>query len=61
VHVAVRCVVVAEHVHRPDDLDARRAHRHEDLRLLLVGVGVRGRLHHDDHDLAARVAGARDV
>ena len=36
VHVAVRRVVVAEHVHRAEDLDAGRVHRHEDLRLLEV-------------------------
>ena len=37
VHVAVRRVVVAEHVHRAEDLDARRVHRDEDLRLLAGG------------------------
>ena len=61
VHVAVRGVVLAEHVHRPEDLDARRVHRHEDLRLALVRRPVGAGLHHDDHDLAARVAGAGDV
>ena len=36
VHVTVGCVVAAEHVHRAQDLDAGRAHRNEDLRLLAV-------------------------
>lgn len=31
VHVSVRRVVVTEHVHRAEDLDAGRVHRHEDL------------------------------
>ena len=44
-----------------EDLDAGRVHRHEDLRLPLVRRRVRVGLHHDDHDLAARVAGAGDV
>ena len=37
VHVAVRGVVVAEHVHRPEDLDAGGVDGHQDLRLLQVG------------------------
>ena len=57
----VRSVVLAEHVHRADDLDARGVHRHEDLRLALVRCGVGVGLHHRDHDLAARIAGAGDV
>ena len=61
VHVAVGCVVAAEHFHRADDLDPGGVDRHEDLALLLVGVGVRAGAHHRDHDLAARIAGARDV
>ena len=61
VHVAVGRVVVAEHVHRPEDLEAGRVHRHEDLRLLEVGGRVRVGADHADHDLAARVAGAGDV
>ena len=60
-HVAARRVVVAEHVHRPEDFHAGGVDRHQDLRLLLarrrVGIG----LHHHDHDLAARIAGAGDV
>ena len=46
VHVAVRRVVVAEHVHRAEDLDAGRVHRHEDLRLALVRRAVGAGLHH---------------
>jgi hypothetical protein len=42
VHVAVRGVVLAEHVHRAEDLDAGRVHRHEDLRLALVRAARRG-------------------
>ena len=60
-HVAARRMVVAEHVHRPEDLDAGRVLGHEDLRLLLarrrVGIG----LHHHDHDLATGIAEAGDV
>lgn len=37
VHVAARRVIVAEHVHRPQDFQARRADRHQDLRLLNCG------------------------
>jgi hypothetical protein len=42
VHVAVGGVVVAEHVHRAEDLDAGRVHGHQDLGLLLVGCGASG-------------------
>ena len=61
VHMPVRGVVGAEDVHRSDDLDTRGVGRYQDLRLLLVGVGVGIGAHHGDHDLAARVAGSRDV
>ena len=61
VHVAVRGVVAAEHGHRAQHLDTGGVHRHEDLGLLCVHRRVRVRLAHDDHDLAARVAGAGDV
>ena len=61
VHVPVRCIVLAEHVHRPDDLHTGGIDRDEDLRLLLVRVSVRVRLDHGDHDLAAGVARTRDV
>ena len=57
----VRGVVLAEHVHRAEDLDAGIRQRHEDLRLAAVRRSVGVRLDHDDHDLAARVAGAGDV
>ena len=61
VHMAMRRVVVAEDAHGADDLDARGVQGHENLRLAVVprraGVGH----HHDDHDLATRVAGAGDV
>ena len=61
VHVAARRVVVAEHGHRAHDLEAGRAHRHQDLRLLELRRGVGAGLDHHDHDLAARIAGAGDV
>ena len=61
VHVTARRVVVTEHMHRPDHLDARRVDRHQDLRLLLARCGVRVGLHHHDHDLAAWIAKAGDV
>src|SRR5919197_128485 len=58
--VAVRRVVVAEHLQHADHLDARRVARHDDHRLLLVLVGIlRIRLAHEDEDLAARVADPR--
>ena len=57
----VRSVVGAEDVHRPQDLHAGRVDRHEDLRLLLVGVRIGIGADHRDHDLAARVARTRDV
>ena len=60
-HVAARRVIVAEHLHRLDDLDAGRVLRNEDLRLLLARRRVRIGLHHHDHDLAARIAGAGDI
>ena len=40
-------------------VDARRVERHEDLGLLLVRLGRRVGLAHDDRDLAARIADAR--
>ena len=59
--MTVRSVVLAEHVHGAEDLDPGRVHRHQDLRLALVRRCVRVGLHHHDHDLAARITGARDV
>ena len=56
VQVSVGSIVLAEHFHGADLLDAGGVHRHQDLRLALMdrpfGIG----LHHDDHDLAAGVA-----
>jgi len=40
VHVAVRCVVVAEHEHGAEDLDSERVHGNQDLRLLQMARGV---------------------
>ncbi len=60
-HVAVRRVVLTEDMHRAEDLDAGRVHRDEDLRLLLIGLGIRVGLDHDNHDLASRISGARGV
>ena len=60
-HMAVRRVVVTEHGHRLDDVDARRVLRYEDLRLLAVRRRVGVGLHHSDHDLAAAVASTGDV
>jgi hypothetical protein len=54
-HVAARGMVVPEHVHRADDLDAGRVLWHQDLRLLLARRRVRVGLHHHDHDLAAGI------
>jgi hypothetical protein len=42
VHVAARRVVVAEHMHRPEDLHAGRVHRDQDLRLLELRRGASG-------------------
>ena len=60
-HVAARRMVVAEHVHRPEDLDAGRVLGHQNLRLLLARRRVRIGLHHHDHDLAAGIAETGDV
>ena len=49
-HVAARRMVVTEHMHRPDDLDAGRILGHQDLRLLLAGRCIRIGLDHHDHD-----------
>ena len=58
VHVAVRGVVVAVHLHAAQDVDALGAGRHQDLRVTLVPLRLRVGADHDDVDLAARVAGA---
>ena len=57
--MAVRGVVIAEHVQHLDDLDAGRVARHDDHRLLAVGRRVGIALAHQDDDLAARIAHAR--
>ena len=57
--MAVGRVVIAIDLHAAQDIDALDARGHQDLRvplvLLRLGIGA----HHDDVDLAARVAGAR--
>ena len=58
VHVAVRGVIVAVHLHTAQDVDALGAGRHQDLRVALVLLRRRVGADHDDVDLAARVAGA---
>ena len=59
VHVAVRGIIVAVHLHRPQDGDALGAGRHEDLGVPLVLLGrLRIGAHHDDVDLAAGITGA---
>ena len=58
VHMAVRSVVVAVHLHAAQDLDALGAGGHQDLRVALVLLGLRIGADHDDVDLAARIAGA---
>ena len=50
--MAMRRVVVTEHVERTDDLDARRIQRYEDHRLLPVPLGRGIGLAHDDGYLA---------
>jgi hypothetical protein len=57
--VAVRSIVVAEHVQHLDDLDALGVARHHDHRLLAVGRRIGVALAHQDDDLAARIAHAR--
>src|SRR5712675_2016079 len=61
VHMAARRMVVPEHVHRSDDLDAWRVIGHQNLRLLFAPRRVRIGHHHHDHDLAAGLAEAGDV
>src|ERR1700677_4271739 len=60
-HVTAGGMVMTEHMHRTEDLDARRILWNQDLRLLLAGRGIRAGLDHHDYDLAARVAEAGDV
>ena len=60
-HVAVRRVVIAVDGQRALDGDARRVHRHQDHRLLLVLARLGVGLAHQDRDLAARIAGARST
>ena len=57
--MAMRCVVVAENMQRPQHLDARRLRRHQHHALLSVARRIGVGAAHDDVDLAARVAGAR--
>ncbi len=58
VEMAVRRVVVAIDLHRPDLGHALRIGRHQDHRMLAVLVLAAG-LHHHDVDGAARIASAR--
>ena len=60
--VTLRCIVVAEHLHRPDHLDSGGVCRdeHDTLLAVLVRV-VRVALTQDQVQSAARVAGAADV
>ncbi|MOA47992.1 hypothetical protein D3C78_1706730 [compost metagenome] len=55
--VTVRGIVVTEHRQRTDDLHTGRIGRHQDHRVLLVTRAVRVGQAHEDHDLAARIAG----
>ena len=60
--VAFRRVHGAEHHHRTFDVNTRGVHRHQNLRLLLVAVGVvRVGLAHHDHDFAGFAHRAADV
>ena len=52
--MAFRRVVIAKNMQRAFDRHARRVERHEDHRLLLVTLGRRIALAHDDGDLAVR-------
>ena len=58
--VTVGGVVVAVDRERAHQRHARRVARHQDLGLLLVALGAGVGLAHEDEDLAALVAGARD-
>mmetsp|Transcript_30235 Transcript_30235/g.90680 ORF Transcript_30235/g.90680 Transcript_30235/m.90680 type:complete len:377 (-) Transcript_30235:128-1258(-) len=60
-HVALGSVVLAEGLHRSDQCDARRVHRHQDLGLLGIHRAVGPGLPHQDHDLAVQAARAGDV
>src|SRR5262249_11154966 len=61
VHVPTWRVIMAEHLHRFDDLDAGRVSRNEDLRLLSARRSIGIGFHHHNHDLATRIASAGDV
>ncbi len=52
-------VVVAEHRQWAQDLETGRIHGHQNHRVLLVTWRIRVGQAHEDHHLAARVAGAR--
>ena len=60
-HVAAGRVIGAKHLHAFENLDAGCVFRHQNLRLLTargcIGVGF----DHHNHNLAARVPGARDI
>ena len=56
--VAMGGVVVTEHRQRAQHLDPGGIHRHQDHRVLLVARRLRVGQAHEDHHLAARVAGA---
>ena len=55
-HVAVRCIVIAEHRQVAQDVHTRRIKRHEDHALLSMALRAEIGLAHDDGDLAARIA-----
>ena len=57
--MAMRRIVITEDWQVADDVHARRIHRDDDLRLLLVLLRAGISLAHHDRDLAARIAEAR--
>jgi hypothetical protein len=56
----MRGIVIAEYGEHPPDRHAARVHRNEDHRLLLVLLGIRIGLPHEDRDPAPGIARARN-
>ena len=54
-------IIVTEDVHRAHNVHALSVKGYQDLRLLLIGISVRIRTNHGDHDFATRITCTRDV
>ena len=61
VHMAVRGIIMAKHVHRPQNLNARRVNWDKDLALLTKRIGIGGCFHHCNHDLTTWITSTRNI